>query len=77
MEIPVRYVLHVSVALRTLFNFRRQKYGQVISVYGIKQLVFKKLRRQEVRTDFYQFSAFVQWQVYLICTFIAYFFVHF
>jgi len=49
MEISIRYVSHVSVAPRTLFNFRRhvlcelsKKYGHAVSVYGMKQLVFKK-----------------------------------
>jgi len=43
----LRYVSHVPVALRTLFNFQRhvlremsKQCGHAVSVYGMKQLVF-------------------------------------
>jgi len=44
----LRYVSHVPVALRTLFNFQRhvlceisKQYSHAVSGYDMKQLVFK------------------------------------
>ena len=49
--------------------------GHAISVYGMKQLVFKKnLHCQEVRTDFYQFHVFVRYASLSSFTFTLYFF---
>jgi len=77
----LRYVSHVPVALRTLFNFQRhvlcemsKQYGHALSGYGMKQFS-RNLHCLEGRTTFISIMHCEICMFYLLLLFTLYFFL--